>query len=124
MSDDGRDDRIDRFRNELAELKTATSRRPSQQALVWLSVLLMVGGVVVAFGAFGSSRQQAADAAGAASQNDMVVLAIAGPSMAVVGGALYLQQMLTRFLRFWLARQLYEQHARASLVERATADVT
>ena len=123
MSDDRRDDRIERFRDDLAELKTATSRRRGEQALVWLSVLLMVAGVVVAFAAYRSSYQQAADAGGAANQNDMIVLAIAGLSLSVVGGALYLQQMLTRFLRFWLARQLYEQHASASLVEHATADV-
>jgi hypothetical protein len=124
MSDDGRDDRIDRFRNELAELKTATTRRRGDQVLLWLSIILMVAGVIVAFAAYRSSHQQGLGAAGAANQNDMIVLAIAGLSLAVVGGALYLQQTLTRFLRFWLARQLYEQHASASLVERTPVDVT
>src|SRR3954465_6992628 len=124
MSDDSRDDRIDRFRTELSELKTATTRRRGDQVLLWLSIILMVAGVVVAFGACRSSHNQAATAVGAANQNDMIIVAIAGLSLAVVGGALYLQQTLTRFLRFWLARQLYEQHDNASLVARTPVDVT
>ncbi len=104
MSDDTR---IERFRSELAELKTATSKRSAEQFVLWLSIVMMVAGVAIAFGAYLSSHQQNDPRA----QYDMIVLALAGVSTAVVGGALYLRQSLTRFLRFWLVRQLYENQS-------------
>ena len=41
------DSRIERFRNELAGLKTATTRRTTEQLLLGLSVVLMVAGIVI-----------------------------------------------------------------------------
>jgi hypothetical protein len=105
MSDEPR---IERFRNELAELKTATSRGTSEQLLLVLSIVLMVAGIVVAFGAFMTSHQSSADAVGQANQRDMIVLAVAGVACAVVGSALFLRYSFAKFLRFWMLRQIYE----------------
>ena len=117
-------DRIERFRDELAELKTATRRPRTEQLLLGLSVLLMVAGVVIAFGAYFSSHHSSADAVGQANQRDMIVLALAGIALAAVGGALYLRHSLARFLRFWMLRQLYESHARDDAVEPVASDTS
>lgn len=104
MSDDNR---IERFRSEVAELKTATARRSTEQLLLWLAVALMLAGVVIGFAAYLSSHQQT----DVRNQNDMIVLALAGVATAVVGGALFLRYSFARFLRFWLLRSIYEGHA-------------
>lgn len=117
MSDDSR---VQRFRSEVAELKVAAARRGPEQLLLTLAVLLMVGGIVVALGAFLSSRQSSADNVGIANQNDMVVLALAGVASAVTGAALYVRQSFARFLRFWMVRQLYESHLRDGAVVSPT----
>ena len=53
------------------------------------------------------------------SQNDALVLAIGGLTAAVVGAALFLRYSLASFLRFWLARFVYEQQAQTDrIVER------
>lgn len=41
-----------------------------------------------------------------------VSLAIAGLTLAVVGTGLFVQHSLTRFLRFWLLRMIFEQQSR------------
>ena len=117
MSDDNR---IDRFRTELADLKTASGKRNVEQLLLWLSIALMVGGVALAFGAYISSHGSSADNLGVANQNDMQTLALAGVALSVVGAALFLRYSFARFLRFWMLRQLYEGHAAAGEVERAS----
>jgi hypothetical protein len=50
------------------------------------------------------------------SQNDALVLAIGGLTAAVVGGALFLRYSLAAFLRFWLARFIYEQQTQTDRV--------
>jgi hypothetical protein len=119
MSDDNR---IDRFRNELADLKTAGAKRNVEQLLVWLSILLMVGGIALAFGAYISSHGSSADNLGVANQNDMQVLAMAGIACSVVGAALFLRYSFARFLRFWMLRQLYEGRAAAGEVETRVSE--
>ncbi len=44
-------------------------------------------------------------------QNDAVTLGLAGITSAVIGGALFLRFSFASFLRFWLARLIYEQKA-------------
>lgn len=103
-------DRIERFRQELAELKTATKRSTAEQLLLWLAIVLMVAGALIGFGAFISSHHSGADSIGQANQRDMIVLALAGVALAIVGSALYLRHSFARFLRFWMLRSLYESH--------------
>jgi hypothetical protein len=44
-------------------------------------------------------------------QRDAITLALGGVAAAVVGAALFLRYSLAGFLRFWLARLIYEQKA-------------
>jgi uncharacterized membrane protein YfcA len=44
-------------------------------------------------------------------QRDAITLAIGGVVSAVVGGALFVRYSVAAFLRFWLARLIYEQKA-------------
>jgi hypothetical protein len=44
-------------------------------------------------------------------QNDAQIVAIIGLALAVVGAALFVRGSIATFLRFWLARLIYEQKA-------------
>jgi hypothetical protein len=96
--------RVEQFKQEVADLKLSTASDGRERALLGLSVVLMIAGVVIGFGGFMSttSLDDPRD------QNEMIVLALAGVSLAVTGAALFLRYSMGRFLRFWLLRQIYE----------------
>ena len=48
---------------------------------------------------------------GPATQRDAIVIALIGVTVSVVGAAIFLRYSLAQFLRFWLARLIYEQQA-------------
>ena len=50
------------------------------------------------------------------SQHDAIILALAGVTVSIAGGALFLRYSLATFLRFWLARLIYEQQAQTDRI--------
>jgi hypothetical protein len=48
-------------------------------------------------------------------QRDAIVIALTGVALSIAGAALFLRYGLTQFLRFWLARMIFEQSNRDSL---------
>ena len=100
-------DRVEQFQKEIADMKLrdpATSRER-----MWLAagIALMVVGIVLAAVAYPMSHGTNNPLA----QNDAITLALGGVAAAVVGGALFLRFSFAMFLRFWLARVIYEQKA-------------
>jgi hypothetical protein len=82
----------------------ATSR---ERLWLGLGVALMAIGAVLALSAYLMSHQTTDPLV----QNDAVTLGLAGITSAVIGGALFLRFSIASFLRFWLARLIYEQKA-------------
>ena len=72
----------------------------------------MVIGVIVTIVAYFMSH----GTANPLEQNDAIVIAIIGLTTAVVGGALFLRYSIAAFLRFWLARFIYEQDAQTDRI--------
>jgi len=107
-------DRATQFKAEIAEMKLKTGRARSENLLQLLGVVLMVGGIALALGAYAASLNVTAtpgtnvDVLDSASY---ISLAVAGAAISVTGGFLFLRYSLARFLRFWLLRQAYEQRA-------------
>jgi hypothetical protein len=100
-------DRVEQFRQEVADMKLrdpATSRDR-----LWLGIgsALMVLGIVLAVIAYPLSHTTT----NPLQQRDAITLAIGGVVAAVVGGALFVRYSVAAFLRFWLARLIYEQKA-------------
>jgi hypothetical protein len=96
--------RSDRFVRELAELRIPDPA--AGRAGLWLrtGAGLMVVGLLVEVVAYFLSH----DTGDALVQRDAAVLALGGIAGCVVGSALFLRYSLTRFLRFWLARQSFD----------------
>jgi hypothetical protein len=69
-------------------------------------------GIVVALFGFAVilvAYNQTRSATDVRDQMESLVLAVLGASAVVFGSVLYLRNSLTRFLRFWLLRMVYEQ---------------
>ena len=100
-------DRVEQFQKEIADMKLrdpATSRDR-----MWLAagIALMVVGIVLAAVAYPMSH----GTTNPLQQSDAITLALAGIAATVVGAALFLRFSIAMFLRFWLARVIYEQKA-------------
>lgn len=105
-------DRTAQFKEEIAAMKVKTGRSRVEYALQVLGVVLMVGGIVLAFGAYSASQNVKVTPGSNVdilNSNQYLPLAVAGLTIAVVGGFLFLRYSLAKFFRFWLLRQIYEQ---------------
>jgi uncharacterized membrane protein YidH (DUF202 family) len=105
-------DRVDQFKAEIAEMKLKTGRTRTDRTFEIVGAVLMVAGIVIAFGAYAASLNVKAAPAGnidVLNSNSYIALAIAGLAVSVMGGFVFLRYSLARFLRFWLLRQTYEQ---------------
>jgi hypothetical protein len=105
-------ERVEQFKQEIADMKV---RDPSTgRDRVWLRVgiALMVIGLLVVIGAYFLSH----GTNNPLEQNDAVVLSVGGLTAAVVGGAIFVRYSIASFLRFWLARFVYEQQAQTDRI--------
>ena len=100
-------DRVEQFRAEIAAMRLKDPATERETVLLRLGVLLMVGGVVLTLVSYFASHSTKL----ALDQGDDTNLALLGVGLTLVGGVLFLRYSLANFLRFWLARLIYEQRA-------------
>jgi hypothetical protein len=72
----------------------------------------MIIGVIVAIVGYAQSHTTT----NALGQRDDIIIALIGVAVTVVGSALFLRGSIAGFLRFWLARLIYEQKAQTDRV--------
>jgi hypothetical protein len=104
--------RGEQFKVDIAEMKLKTARVGLENALQGIGVLLMIGGIALALGAYSASLNVTATPGSnvdVLDSNSYTPLAITGLAISVVGGFVFLRYSLAKFLRFWLLRQIYEQ---------------
>jgi hypothetical protein len=106
-------DRVDQFRDEVAQLRLRSKGASQRErVLLTVSVVMMIAGIVVAIGAY-SAAQNVKVTPGSnldvLNSNAYMPLSISGLTISVVGGFLFLRYSLAHFLRYWLLRQSYEQ---------------
>jgi len=115
MNKDGADQRVAQFKAEVADLRLRDPATGLDRLLLRLGVLGMIGGPVLALAGYFLSHS----ATGPLQQRDAIVQAILGVAVSVVGAALYVKASLAGFLRFWMARLVYEQQAQAERIATA-----
>ena len=98
------EDKMDRFRADVADLRLKTGGQGRDNALQIVGAILMVLGVVAAVLLYEASLHQS-DTRNIASEQ---ILALGAVGVTVIGAALFVVSALSRFLRLWLLRQLYE----------------
>jgi uncharacterized membrane protein YidH (DUF202 family) len=100
-------DRVEQFQKEIAGMKLRDPATSRDRLWLGAGVVLMVVGIVLAAIAYPMSH----GTTNPLEQSDAITLALAGIAAAVVGAALFLRFSIAMFLRFWLARLIYEQKA-------------
>ena len=106
MSDQGAGQgRLEEFEAEVAQLRIRGGSAERERQFTVLGLALMVGGA--ALGLIMALISQ-----GAEDSRDIgtyTIFAIFGLTLAVAGAALWFRYSLTRYLRYWLLRLIYEQ---------------
>jgi hypothetical protein len=105
-------DRVQQFKAEIADMRLKDPASGKDAKLLRLGGIAMLAGVVVTVVAYFMSHGTSSQL----SQNDAQTLGMIGIAVAVVGGALFLRYSMAQFLRFWLARLIYEQQAQTDRV--------
>lgn len=112
-------ERMERFRRDIADLKLRTGRERRERIAQGIGAAMMIVGVVVGLVTYQASLNQD----DVRDVQSSTILAVVMLAVAVVGAALFLTFTLTRFLRLWLLRQLYEGEAHVDeAVERVASD--
>ena len=104
-------DRVEQFKAEIADMRLRDPATGKDAQFLKLGIFLLVAGpIVTVLSYFGSHSNSGA------AQQDYIVVALIGASLTVVGAALFLRYSLAQFLRFWLARLIYEQQAQTDRI--------
>jgi len=109
-------DRIEQFKADVASGRTkASGNAAAEKAIAGLGIFLMIVGVVLSFGMYiQATNEDIGDGTtndiliAQMSQNEEMILAIAGVGVIFLGAVLYLRTALMRFWRFWMLRSLYQ----------------
>ena len=98
-------ERVQEFKAQIASMGSDEPAPGRERRLLVLSIALMLGGLAVGLLGYAPWRSSVDQT----DQLDAIVIAILGLGITIIGAALFVRCSLTQFLRFWLARVLYEQ---------------
>jgi hypothetical protein len=90
---------------ELGKLRASNNSGPMDGKVSVLGVLLAIVGLVIILISFMQSRGYS----DIRDQMDALILSLFGIALVIVGSTLYVRSSMTRFLRYWLLRMVYEQ---------------
>ncbi len=93
------------FDAEVAKLKTTSNSGPSDRRVASLGMILAVIGLVVVAVMYSQATGQGDQR----DQMESLIMALFGLGLVIFGSVLYLRNSMTRFLRLWLLRLIYEQ---------------
>jgi len=107
------DNRVARFRADIADMHLRDPKAGRERLWMFVGGAMLALGVIIAIIAYfqSSGADSAYNTEGPATQRDAIVIALIGVTVSVVGAAIFLRYSLAQFLRFWLARLIYEQQA-------------
>ncbi len=116
MTDTESSTRIKDFQQEVDSLQVTGGKANPEKRLLTAGLVLGILGLILIVAAFFVSRGTATDEPWA--QRDMIILAILGAGLVVVGAVLYVANKLTRFFRYWLVRLIYEHRAQTDRLDK------
>ena len=108
----GNTGRVEQFKAEIADMRLRDPATARDRQLLRLGVVLLAGGVATTVIAYFVSH----GTTNALTQRDAIIVALAGVAVTIAGGALFLRYSLAAFLRFWLARLIYEQQSQTDRI--------
>jgi hypothetical protein len=105
-------DRVSQFKADINEMHLKDPAAGRDMLALRGGMVLMAAGVLlglIAYFASHSTRDVNA-------QTDYVIVALLGVALTVVGATLFLRYSIAAFLRFWLARLIFEQRAQTDRI--------
>ncbi|HEY2303069.1 MAG TPA: hypothetical protein VGH66_14315 [Acidimicrobiales bacterium] len=105
-------DRVEQFKAEIADMHIKDPAAGRDAQLLKGGAVVMLIGIVVTIVAYFMSH----GTSNPLTQNDAQTVGMIGIAVSVVGAAVFLRYSLAQFLRFWLARLIYEQQAQTDRV--------
>jgi hypothetical protein len=110
-------DRVEQFKSDIAEMHIKDPATARDMFLLRAGAVLMVVGVVVTIAGYFLSH----NTSDPLSQNDYQLVGMIGIAIAVVGSATFIRYSLAQFLRFWLARLIYEERTQTDRLLNGSA---
>jgi hypothetical protein len=111
-------DRLAQFEDEVAKLKvTGGGANPERLGAQW-GIGLTIVGFVVAIVAYWS----ALDSKDTNTQLRSQIIAVIAVGVALVGIIIWLRNSLTRYMRYWLIRLVFEQREQTDQIVKALRD--
>lgn len=101
--------RLEQFQADIAAMRIKDPSAGRDALLLRLGVALMVGGIALTVIAYGASHSTKLDL----DQRDDIIVALIGVATTIVGSALFVRYSMAGFLRFWMARLIFEQQRSA-----------
>jgi len=116
------DGRLEQFKADIAEMHIKDPHAGRDTMWLRLGAALMVAGVAITVITYFLSHSTFS----VADHADDTIIALVGVALTIVGAALFLRYSLAAFLRFWLARLIYEQQAQTDrlLAARETSETS
>ncbi len=104
--------RIEEFKKEVAELKLRTPDDGNERTWLLAGIILpLLGVVAIIVGYLGASSGASIDQI-----PYLISGGILGLGLIVIGGALFVRYSLTRYMRFWLVRLIYEDRTQTDRI--------
>ena len=113
---DENSERVEQFKEEIAGMHIRTPQSENERWLLILGVVLMVLGLLfIIVGYYGASRTEVI----VESISYLISGGVLGLGLIVVGAVLFARYSMTRYLRYWLIRMVYEEQANTDRVVAA-----
>jgi len=112
--------RIEQFRSEVADLDIKTPADSGERTYLLVGIVLMViGGGLIFAGYWGASGT------GVLAEQIPYVLSggFLGLGVMLVGAAMFVRYSLSRYLRYWLIRTIYEERTQADKVVESLGSI-
>lgn len=112
--------RIDEFRTEVADLNIKTPADSGERTYLLVGIVLMVVGVVLILAGYWG-----ASGTGLLAEQIPYVLSggFLGVGVMIVGAAMFVRYSLSRYLRYWLIRTIYEDRAQSDKVVESLGNI-
>jgi hypothetical protein len=105
-------ERVEQFKRDIAEMQVKDPAAGRDRLASRGGFTLMVIGVIVAIVGYFQSH----NTSNPLGQRDAIIIALIGVAVTVLGAALFLKGALSNFLRFWIARLIYEQKSQTDRI--------
>jgi hypothetical protein len=114
--------RLQAFQDEVGKLKVSGGGANPERLGSYWGIGLTIVGFVIAIISWWSALDSPGDGSGTSTQLRAICFTIVGGALAIVGIAIWVRNSITRYLRYWIIRLVYEQREQTEQLVKALRD--